>query len=588
MLRVVAGASALFLSATAAADNIVETLSARPEFSTLVTAVTQAGLADDLATLDDLTVFAPDNDAFAKVPAEVLDGLLADPEALTELLFYHVVPERIGFRHFRDGSLDTLLSDKPVDIEVRSFLFGLFRIVEVDEARVVHPDIVADNGVIHRINSVLDPAFMTKPSILEIAAGNPDFSILAGLVEEAGLSRVLASEFRTLTVFAPNNAAFEALGEETLEAVANDRAQLRAILKNHIAFGALDSGTLDQQGEVRTVLPRTLPIEPDGSSPTGLSVDGVPLLAADLHASNGLVHVVESVLLPAPPETLVDVAAGRDDLSTFVDVVTLAGLADTFNQVERFPAYTIFAPNNDAFAAVPAEVLESLLADPTGALADVLKLHVVHGRLGSEDLYDGQVLESLSGERLNVAISGGEVRINGALVAETDLKAINGVLHVMDDVIPSVPYTIADFISQQSYLSTLNAALEASGLNAAVADPEADLTVFAPLNYAFDRLPDGTVETLLQDPTGDLTQILLYHVVGESLSADELVDQGRATTLQGAEVEVVSRQFRLPWWWKNTFSIVRINDARVIAADIETDNGRIHLISGVLLPPAQD
>jgi uncharacterized surface protein with fasciclin (FAS1) repeats len=336
---------------------------------------------------------------------------------------------------------------------------------------------------------------------------------------------------------------------------------------------------------VRTVLGRHLPIGPNAESATGLGVDGKPIDDADMMASNGIVHVVGEVLVPAAPQSLVDVAVSRGDLSIFVTAVTEAGLVETFDSTERHPSYTIFAPDNGAFAALPEGLLESLLADPTGALAEVLKLHVVEGRLMAANLHDGQVLHALSGGRLKVTISGGEVRINGALVGETDLKAENGVIHVMSDVIGPGPYTIADFVGAQPYLSTLLAALDAAGLVGAVANPEAELTAFAPVDYAFDRLPAGTLETLLSDPSGDLTQILLYHVVDDSLSADELVAAGSATTLQGADVEVSSRSLRF-WWWRTPFSIVSINGNRVISADIETDNGTVHLLSGVLLPPA--
>jgi uncharacterized surface protein with fasciclin (FAS1) repeats len=578
------GALALCFTAAATADNVVETLAERSEFSTLVTAVTEAGLVDALASAEDVTIFAPSNDAFAKIPEDDLNALLGNTEALTNLLLYHVVPESISYRSLESGPLDTLLEGQPVTVDVQKFFFGWYRIVSIDEARITRANINASNGVIHRINSVLDPDFEYKPTILEIAAGNPDFSILAGLVEQAGFARALDYDHANLTVFAPTNAAFEALGEETLEAVAGDRRLLRSILKNHIARGTLDSVALGEAGSVNTVLGLTLPIGPSDTSDTGLAVDGKPINAADIHASNGIVHVVGEVLAPPAPQSLVDVAVGRDDLNTFVAAVTAAGLVETFDSTRRWPSYTIFAPNDTAFENLPEGLLDDLLADPTGALTDVLSLHVVRGKLKARHLYDGQVLHSLSGERLTVEINDEGVTINGARVAVTDLTAENGVIHIMDDVIGSDPFTVADLMASSSYLSTLLAAVDAADLVGALDDPEADLTVFAPVNWAFNRLPDGTLDALLADPEGQLTQILLYHVVGESLDADELVDAGDVPTLQGSDVEVTSRSFYF-WGWRSPFRIVKVNDARVFSADIETDNGIVHIISGVLLPP---
>ena len=580
------GLLAFCLWNTARADNIVEALADRPEFSTLVTAVTEAGLADALAEAEDITVFAPSNEAFARIPEDTLTALLSDKEALTALLLYHVAPGATSYRDFETGGLDTLLEGSRLEITSKSYYWGWYRIVSVDEARITQANLRASNGIIHRINAVLDPGYEPVPSILDIAAGNPDFSILAELLGQAGFARSLGSDHVNLTVFAPTNAAFEALGAETLETVAGDVHLLRSILKNHIARGSLDSATLGEAGSVRTLLRLNLPVGSNDTSATGLGVDGKPIDAADIQASNGIVHVVGEVLVPPMPESLVDVAVAREDLSTFVTAVTAAELVDTFDSIRKWPAYTIFAPNNAAFGALPEGTLETLLADPTGALAEVLQLHVVRGRFPSRNLSDGQVLHSLSGEQLTVSISDGEVRINGALVAETDLNAENGILHIMGGVITAEPFTVADLVASKSYLSTLAAALEAADLTGALDDPEADITVFAPINYAFSRLPEGTVESLLEEPSGALTQILLYHVVGENLQAGDLVETGSATTLQGADVEITSKSYRF-WGWRTPFQIIRVNGQRVIAANVETDNGTVHLLSGVLLPPEE-
>ena len=170
------------------------------------------------------------------------------------------------------------------------------------------------------------------------------------------------------------------------------------------------------------------------------------------------------------------------------------------------------------------------------------------------------------------------------LALNPDQRARNGVLHVMGDVIASDPFTIADFVAEKHYLSTLNAALGAAGLTGDLDNAEAELTLFAPINYAFDRLPEGTVESLLEEPEGALTDILLYHVAAGSLSAEQLVADGSATTLEGSEVNIDSRTFYF-WGWRFPYSIVSVNGNRVISADLTTDNGTIHLISGVLLPP---
>ena len=139
--------------------------------------------------------------------------------------------------------------------------------------------------------------------------------------------------------------------------------------------------------------------------------------------------------------------------------------------------------------------------------------------------------------------------------------------------------TIAEIAAGNEDLSTLVTALELASAEGpidfvgAVSDPHADLTVFAPTNAAFEALGD-TLDAALADPAGLLTDVLAYHVVGESLTGEELVHAGSATTLGGADVAVEVRD-------GNVF----INDAQVMIADVQASNGIVHVIDAVLLPP---
>ena len=132
--------------------------------------------------------------------------------------------------------------------------------------------------------------------------------------------------------------------------------------------------------------------------------------------------------------TIVELAASNPDFSTLVDLVGKAGLAEALSADGPF---TVFAPTNEAFAKVDAAALDSLAADPTGALADVLKLHVVSGKIMAADAVAaaGTSIETLGGGKLKVEVNGGEVTVGGAKVVTTDIVASNGVIHVLDSVI---------------------------------------------------------------------------------------------------------------------------------------------------------
>lgn len=135
----------------------------------------------------------------------------------------------------------------------------------------------------------------------------------------------------------------------------------------------------------------------------------------------------------ASDETIVEIAAGNPDFSTLVELVTTAGLAETLSGTGPF---TVFAPTDDAFAAVPEETLNSLASDPQGALATVLQLHVIGGEVMAEDAVAaaGSCVDTLAG-KLRVEQSGDDLTIGGARIVETDIVGSNGVIHVIDSVI---------------------------------------------------------------------------------------------------------------------------------------------------------
>ena len=147
-------------------------------------------------------------------------------------------------------------------------------------------------------------------------------------------------------------------------------------------------------------------------------------------------EVVEVVETPAPveaPKTVVDIAVGSADHTTLVTAVTAAGLVETLSGAGPF---TIFAPTNAAFAALPAGTVESLLTpESKDKLTSILTYHVVAGNVLAANLTDGQKVATLNGQELTVSIKDGVVMINGAKVTTADLQGSNGVIHVVDAVI---------------------------------------------------------------------------------------------------------------------------------------------------------
>ncbi|MFL7869209.1 MAG: fasciclin domain-containing protein [Anaerolineales bacterium] len=286
---------------------------------------------------------------------------------------------------------------------------------------------------------------------------------------------------------------------------------------------------------------------------------------------------------PEMPKTIVDIAVEDGRFTTLVAAVQTAGLVDTLSSEGPF---TVFAPTDDAFAALPAGTVEALLAD-VPALTDILLYHVVAGNVMAADVVsmDGQSVETaLAGKFIDIKVEGDKVILNDNVnVIITDIEASNGTIHVIDAVLlPPADEAmmekmdIVDTAVADGRFTTLVAAVQAAGLVDTLKS-EGPFTVFAPTDDAFAALPAGTVEGLLNDiPV--LTDILLYHVVpGKVMAADVvgLDGQSAGTALEGQSISI-----------KIDGDKVILNDSvNVIITDIETSNGVIHVIDAVLLPP---
>ena len=213
--------------------------------------------------------------------------------------------------------------------------------------------------------------------------------------------------------------------------------------------------------------------------------------------------------------TVVDIIVGSDDHNTLEAAVLAAGLETTLASEGPF---TVFAPTDDAFAALPAGLIDNLLENPGGALTNILLQHVAAGTALSTDLSDGDAIPSLFGEDLNVVINADGVFIDGAKVTMADIPADNGVVHVIDAVIvPEGNFnTIMDIVTTSDAHNTLQTVLNLSGLNATLNGP-GSFTLFAPTDDAFSAIPQDIIDALLADPMGQLTDILLYHALGDAV-----------------------------------------------------------------------
>ena len=276
-------------SAAGEAD-IVTTAVNNGSFKTLASLLTAAGLVDTLKGPGPFTVLAPTDAAFAKVPKATLDALAADPAKLKAVLLYHVIAGNVP-----SSEVVKLTSAKTVNganVAIKVDGGSVF----VNNAKVVIPDVMASNGVIHVIDTVLLPP-AAKQNIVKTAVAAGSFKTLTSLVTKAGLAKTLSGG--KWTVFAPTDAAFAKVPKATLAKLGKNPALLKKVLLYHVVKGAVPASTVVTLNgkSVKTMSGNSVKVKISGGN---VFLNGsTKVIKADVMASNGVIHVINKVLIPA-------------------------------------------------------------------------------------------------------------------------------------------------------------------------------------------------------------------------------------------------------------------------------------------------
>jgi uncharacterized surface protein with fasciclin (FAS1) repeats len=280
-------------------QDIVEVAQNAGDFTILLAALEATGLDEALKGDGPFTVFAPPDPVFEQLLSDLgisAEDLLANP-GLADILLYHVLGEELwSFRLAMRSSVETLQGSS-AKVTSHWPLFFRFRKIFIDDARVVKSNILASNGIIHVIDGVLMP----PKDIVETAQDAGNFSILLAALEETGLDDVLREE-GPFTVFAPPDPVFEALLEDLGISAADLLANpdLAEILLYHVLNGAVESRDLRRSMSVETVQGGDLHIRVFGPRFfwRRIYVNDTRVVKADILASNGVIHVINGVLMP--------------------------------------------------------------------------------------------------------------------------------------------------------------------------------------------------------------------------------------------------------------------------------------------------
>ena len=269
----------------------------------------------------------------------------------------------------------------------------------------------------------------SSPNSLASVATKANLTTLLDLVKAAGIE--LPKDAK-LTIFAPTNDAFAKLPREQVEFLTSvkGKSTLQAILKHHVVAQSLESSALLDRRRLTALSGQSLEIDP-----ATLAVDGARLVATDVAFDGGLVHVIDGVMLPEL-RSIEEIVAQDERFSTLRAAIDAAGLGPQLGAQNPGP-WTLLAPSNKAFAAIPADALQALLQDRP-ALTAVLAAHVLPTAIRRDEMLAQGSARTLLGEgTVAFALESGAITVAGARIEVADIEAANGIIHVIDRVLPA-------------------------------------------------------------------------------------------------------------------------------------------------------
>lgn len=441
----------------------------------------------------------------------------------------------------------------------------------------------------------------TTDTIVDLATSNANLTVLTqALTKFPDLVTTLSNESGDFTVFAPTDEAFAnllaAVGQTSLDDI--PESVIRRILEYHVVAGTLMSTDLSDGANASTVLGENVTVDIDGAA---VAINSSNVTTADVGAANGVVHIVDAVLIPGLEasivNTVVEPAYFNVNFTTLTAAVVQADLLSTL--INREAQFTVFAPNNAAFEAAGITSLEGISDEE---LANILLYHTLDSEVLAANLpATGSTIEALGGD-FYLSINENGVFINGSTqVIATDVDADNGVVHVIDRTLVAptsnvVEIAVASTQAETPEFTQLVAALTAVENDASAANlisvlsGDGPFTVFAPTDAAFAQLyADAGVEDLdgliAAVGIGTLEAVLTYHVIGEArvfstdlpnLGTNTVTTLGGTFTLDLASLSITETDAAL--------SLNEDNDAGISSVDIHGTNGVIHVIDKVILP----
>ncbi|XP_015919526.2 transforming growth factor-beta-induced protein ig-h3-like [Parasteatoda tepidariorum] len=532
----------------------------------------EAGLTDQLKSPGEaITLFAPTNVAFERLsPADQETLRVSLLERESPFLLYHVVSGRkLHSKDFKgEQEIETL--NRGHKLRINKYNHGM---TTVNCAPMVRKDQQATNGIVHLIDEVLIPPFGAggRPSIPETLFSDGRFREMSRFM----LTSNYVNDLRQggpFTLLAPTDEAFQSISASELDRITSDPEARLALMKNHIIPHTVCIPAVIDTHKMKNIAGQKLQLSCNQS---GVYVEDAKVSKDQMMAKNGAISVISKVLIPDRSRSVMSLLARRpEQVSTFTRLLRKSGVEAYLNKPNI--SVTVFAPSNYAFNQMPEEEF-SLLDEDQRKLEELMKHHVVIGRVKTESISDNQNVDSIDGRNaLRLKVYRKEVGVESAILEDSDIEGQNGVLHIINRVLTPPNHSVMELLQSKVEYSTMADAIhhvqeyEPHFLNTR---GNKSFTIFVPTNDAFMQLGEDNLHSLMKNRR-KLKKMVQNHVVDNMFSAGSIhrnLQYNVRTEYQTVNIH------------KEKDGLM-VNKAHVIEPDVVTKEGIVHCIDQVLIP----
>ncbi|XP_072466513.1 periostin isoform X19 [Notamacropus eugenii] len=509
-------------------------------------------LREEIEGKGSYTFFAPSNEAWDNLDSDIRRGLESNVNVeLLNALHSHMVNKRMLTKDLKNGMVVPSMYNN-LGLFINHYPNG---VVTVNCARIIHGNQIATNGVVHVIDRVLT---QIGTSIQDFLEAEDDLSSFRAAAITSDLLEALGRDGH-FTLFAPTNEAFEKLPRGVLERIMGDKVASEALLKYHILNTLQCSEAIMGGAVFETLEGNTVEIGCDGES---LTVNGVKMVnRKDIVTNNGVIHLIDQVLIPDSAKQVIELAGKQQ--TTFTDLMAQLGLA---SHLKPDGEYTLLAPTNNAFT-------DDTLSMDQRLLKLILQNHILKVKVGLNELYNGQHLETLGGKQLRVFVYRTAICIENSCMLRGSKQGRNGAIHVFQEIIKPAEKSLHETLKQDKRFSIFLNLLEAADLKDILVQP-GEWTLFVPTNDAFKGLTNEEKEILIRDKNA-LQNIILYHLT-PGVFIGKGFEPGVTNilkTTQGSKI-----------FLKGVNNTLLVNEVKSKESDVMTTNGVIHVVDKLLYP----